>query len=128
MFAKQHWYPCSGVPNKLNKLPKMCFKFPFNLIGKSTMEFLIDQLWCILKSWYTGGGPEHGFQCCFADLTRGFSSICEAGYWPSSSSEICEYNKIITALYFKRSNYSKVLNFLSLRKRVLLLLFTVHFL
>ena len=40
--------------NEFNELPQMCFKFPFNLIGKSTMAFLTGQLWPVLKYWYTG--------------------------------------------------------------------------
>ena len=55
------------VPIGLNKLPEMRFEFSFNLIGKSTMALLTCQSWCILKSWYTGGDPEHEFQCWIAD-------------------------------------------------------------
>ena len=58
--------------NRLNNLPEMHFKFPFNLTGKSTMAFLTGQSWCILKSWYTGvggggGGREQGFWHYFAN-------------------------------------------------------------
>ena len=45
----------------------MRFKFPSNLIGKSTMAFLTGQSWRVLESWYTGGDPEQGFRRCFAD-------------------------------------------------------------
>ena len=38
------------IYNGLGELPKMLF-----------------QSWCVLKSWYTGGGPEQGFRRCFAD-------------------------------------------------------------
>ena len=55
------------APGGLNKLPEMCFEFPFNLIGKLTMAFLTGQSWHILKSSYTEWGPGQGFQCCFAD-------------------------------------------------------------
>ena len=49
----------------------MCFKFPFNLVGKSTMAFLTDQSWHVRKSWYTFGSLEQGVQCCFVmNLTR----------------------------------------------------------
>ena len=41
----------------------MCFEFPFNLIGKLTVTFSTGQSWCVLKSWYTGGGQEQIFQC-----------------------------------------------------------------
>ena len=51
----------------LSELPEVNFEFPFTLIGKSTMAFLTDQSRRILKSWYTGEGPEHGFRSCFAD-------------------------------------------------------------
>ena len=35
------------APNGLNKLSQICFKFPSNLIGKLTMEFLTDQSWSV---------------------------------------------------------------------------------
>ena len=47
------------APNELNDLKEERFEFPFILIGTSTMEFLIGQSWRVVKSWYTGGGPEH---------------------------------------------------------------------
>ena len=59
------------VTNGLNKLPKVRFEFPFNLIGKSTMAFLTGQSWRILKSWYTGWDPEQRFWHCFIDVTAG---------------------------------------------------------
>ena len=55
------------APKGLNKLPEEHFKFPFNLIGKSTMLFSTGQSWHVLKSWYTVGDLEQGFQCCFTD-------------------------------------------------------------
>ena len=55
------------APYGLDKLPEVCFEFPFNMIGKSTMAFLTGQSWCKLKSWYTGGDPEQGFWHYFAD-------------------------------------------------------------
>ena len=42
----------------------MCFEFSFDLIGKLTVAFSTGQSWCVLKSWYTGGGQEQEFQCC----------------------------------------------------------------
>ena len=39
---------------------------------------------------------------------------------------VWKFVNTITTLYFKRSNYSKVINFLSLRRRALLLLFNTH--
>ena len=59
----------------------MRFEFLFNLIGKSTMAFLTCQSWYILKSWYTGGDPEQGFQHYFADGLMESNSVCGAGYW-----------------------------------------------
>ena len=38
------------VPNGLNELPEVHFELPLTLIGKSTMAFLTDQSWHILKS------------------------------------------------------------------------------
>ena len=49
----------------LDELPEMRLEFPFNLIGKLTLAFLAAQSWCLLKSRYTGGGPEQGFRRCF---------------------------------------------------------------
>ena len=31
------------------------------------LSFLTGRSWRILKSWYTGGGTEQGFWCCFGD-------------------------------------------------------------
>ena len=53
--------------NGLNELSEMHFEFPSILIDKSTMAFLTGQSWRVLKCWYTGGGPEEGFQRCCAD-------------------------------------------------------------
>ena len=58
------------APNGLNELPEVRFESSFMLIGKSTMAFLTGQScqsWRIHKFWYTGGDPEQGFRCCFAD-------------------------------------------------------------
>ena len=71
------------VPDGFDELLELRFKFPFNLIGKSTVAFLTGQSisWRVLKSWYTGGGPEQGFRRCFADgLHQKLSSVCDAGY------------------------------------------------
>ena len=41
-------------PNGLNKLLEMSVEYPFNLLGKSAMAFIMGQSWCVcLKSWYT---------------------------------------------------------------------------
>ena len=55
----------------LNKLLKVRFEFPFNVIGKSTMAFWACQSWHTLKSWYTGWDPEQRFWHCFIDVTAG---------------------------------------------------------
>ena len=55
------------APNRLNELLEGGFELPFNLIGKSTKPFLKGQSWPVLKSWYTGEGPEKGFSRCFTD-------------------------------------------------------------
>ena len=55
------------VPNRLNELLEMLFKFPFNLIGKLTMADLTGQSWHILKTWCKSGGPGHRFWNCFTD-------------------------------------------------------------
>ena len=54
-------------PNGFNDLPEMRFEFLFILIGKSTMDFLTGQSRRVLKSRYTGGGPEQRFRRCSAD-------------------------------------------------------------
>ena len=58
----------------------MCFEFLCILIGKSTMVFLTDQSWRVLKPWYTGEGPEQGFRLCFTDglNQRLVSSVVQA--------------------------------------------------
>ena len=67
------------VPNGLKELPEMRFEYLSNLIGKSIVAFLTGSLWRVLKSWYTGGAPQQGFQCRFADgLNQTFTSVCEA--------------------------------------------------
>ena len=54
-----------------NELTEVRFDFPFNLIGKLTMAFLTGQSWHVLKSWYTGGGPEKDFGAgAQTELTR----------------------------------------------------------
>ena len=45
----------------------MRHEFPFILIGKSTIAFFTGQSRSVIKSCYTGGGPEQGFWCCFTD-------------------------------------------------------------
>ena len=55
------------APKGLNELLEVRFEFPFILISKSTMSLLTGQSWRMIKSWYTVGGPEQGFLCCFTD-------------------------------------------------------------
>ena len=57
-------------PNGFKELLELHFEFPFNLIGMSTVAFLTNQSWCILKSWYTQVGAqlrEQRFWRCFTD-------------------------------------------------------------
>ena len=54
-------------PTDSTNLPEVRFQFPFNLIRKLTMAFLTGQSWAVVKSWYTGGGPEQRFRRSFAD-------------------------------------------------------------
>ena len=64
------------APDRHNKLWEMCFEFPFNLIGKLTMAFLLGQLMRDTNPG-TGWGPEQGFWHCFANrFNHSFSSIC----------------------------------------------------
>ena len=43
-------------------------------------NFPTSQSWRVLQSWYTGGGPEQGFRCYFADgLNRKSGSVWGAG-------------------------------------------------
>jgi len=58
----------------------MRFDFPFNLIGKWAMALLTGQSWRVLKSWYTGGGPQQKFWRCFADWAKPeFRFVCGTG-------------------------------------------------
>ena len=67
------------VPNGLKELSEMRFEYLSNQIGKSILAFLTGSLLRVLKSWYTGGGPEQGFQRPFADgLNQSFTSVCGA--------------------------------------------------
>ena len=67
------------VPNRLKELSEMRFEYLSNLIGKSIVAFLTGSLWRVLKSRYTGGAPEQGFQSRFADgLNQTFTSVCGA--------------------------------------------------
>ena len=50
--------PCSRPQWTQWITKKICFEFPFNLVGKSKMVILIGRSWRLQKSWYTGGGPE----------------------------------------------------------------------
>ena len=47
------------------------------------MPLLTGQLWRVLKSWHTGGGPEQRFRRCYAEGLKQqfqqFSSVCGAG-------------------------------------------------
>ena len=68
------------APSGLSELPKVRFEFLFNLIGKLTMAHLTGQSWRVIKSYYTGVGPEEGYRHCCADgLLRSLVPSCGAG-------------------------------------------------
>lgn len=54
-------------PYKLDKLSEVRFEFALKLIGQWKKSFLTNQSWCILKSWYTAGGPDQRFWHWHAD-------------------------------------------------------------
>ena len=89
-------------PNGLSELPEVHFEFPFILIGKMTMDFLRGQSWRVPKSWYTGGDPEQGFQCCFTDkLNQSLVwSVALASTWSFKSREDLFLQGKVTAIAF----------------------------
>ena len=44
-------------PQWAQQITGMRIEFPFNLIDQSNNDIYNDQSWCLLKSWYTAGGP-----------------------------------------------------------------------
>ena len=88
------------------------------LIGKLTMTFLTGQSRHILKSWYTGGGPEQGFWCCFTDgllspklkpelsLPVVPATIQGINQWPGRCQSCCSVKHVFarTPPVFGRSN------------------------
>ena len=64
----------------LKELVEVVSNFLSSLSSNRQCLFLTGQSWRILKSWYTGVGPEQGFGCCFADgLNYSFvSSVAQA--------------------------------------------------
>ena len=78
---------CKAAPESLfwalrglNELPEVRLEFTFNLIGKLTIAFIMDQSWRVLKSWYTDGGPEQGFRRCFSDGLEGLYLGCQVHF------------------------------------------------
>ena len=76
------WLPISlfcSSNNPPSLLPEMHFEFPFKVINKPTMTFLMGQSWWrILKP---GDGQEQVVFHCFADGPKQkFSSVCGGGY------------------------------------------------
>ena len=51
-----------GSLRSRRNLTSVVFEFSFTLIGKSTMAFITNQSWRVIKSWYTGGDPEQEFR------------------------------------------------------------------
>ena len=78
--AKQLLLSLLWALNGLNELPEVRLEFTFNLIGKLTIAFLMDQSWRVHKSWYTGGGPEQGFRRCFSDGLEGLYLGCQVHF------------------------------------------------
>ena len=76
------------------------FQISFQPDGHIDNGFLTGQSWHVLKSWYTGGGLEQGFQHCFADgLNHSLqkidscSFVCGAGYscmYTTALWQLCE--------------------------------------
>ena len=54
--------------------------------------FLIGQSWRVLKSWYTGGGPEGRFRRCFVDGLKFRRGTCvyRVPKCDVTENEICE--------------------------------------
>ena len=73
-----HWNPWAS--NRLQTDNILNFNSPQH-DWQLMMAFLTGQSWHILKSWYTGGDLEQGFQCFFTDrLNQRFGFVCGAGY------------------------------------------------
>ena len=89
-----------SVHNWLNKLLNICFNFSFNLIGKSTMTC---KSW---HPWYTFGGLEQGYWCCFAGgINQKFSSVCDASclcQWLSR----CKNSTVFEGCIFKPHDFT----------------------
>ena len=88
-------------------LPEVCFKFPSNLIGKSTMASFTGQSWRVLKSWYADRGLKQGFWRCFSDVTNLglITSATEAIYpsdFSSAVSGFCQVFIVSRAKSFSR--------------------------
>ena len=69
------------APNGLTELPKMHFKFPFNLTGNLTVALSTGQSWHVLKSRYTRGTQNKDFGAVSqTELTRNLvPSVAPAG-------------------------------------------------
>ena len=80
---------CEAVPislfqafNRLNEITGNAFRISLHPDWQIDRSFfLTSQSWCLMKSWYTGGGPEQGFWHCFTDgLDQSLvSSVAQAG-------------------------------------------------
>ena len=70
------------APNRHNELLELRFEFPFNLIGKLTMAFLLGQLWRDTNPGTLVGVQNKDFGTVLTPANRfkhRFSSICGAG-------------------------------------------------
>ena len=69
-------------PQRTQQITGNEFKFPFNLMGKSTMAFQTRQSWHVLKSGYTGGAQNNDFSPVLqVDVSRGLvSAVAEPNF------------------------------------------------
>ena len=64
--AKQRRNPCSGPSTDSTNYLKCVSNLPSTWFVNWRQFFATGQSWRVLKSWYSGGDPEQGFQCYFS--------------------------------------------------------------
>ena len=108
------------------------FQISFQPDGHIDNGFLTGQSWYVLKSWYTGGGLEQGFQHCFADgLNHSLqkidscSFVCGAGYscmYTTALWQLCENIILLYAqILFHNFEITMLKNVISYTSEYLLL-------
>ena len=78
---KQCQDPCFvPLTDSMNWNQKCTSNFLSYWLANQQWLFLTGQSWCVLESWYTGGGPGQGFWRCFADRLNksSVSSVIQA--------------------------------------------------